>query len=159
VSRRARPTLAAAALALAGCAQFLEYTGELTDDRTGRTLFVTVPATIGGFAGFVVGIPVDVVALPITATVYAMERAQDPVNANFLRTAIVPSFVLMRLGTLLAVPFDAVEWAAYRAWLPPSTLNEQEQAEYELQLDEETLPQYPVTPIYPRREAGPTSRR
>ena len=153
----ARPALALAALALSGCAQFLEYTGELTDDLTGRTLFVTLPATVGGFVGFVIGIPVDVVALPVTATAYAMKTANDPVNADFVSTAIFPSVVLWRLGTLLAAPFDAVEWAAYRAWLPPSTLNEQEQAEYELQLDEETLPQYPVKPIYPKRAPGPGS--
>ena len=148
--------LALALPPLGGCAQFLEYTGDLTDDRTGRTLFVTLPATVGGFAGFLIGIPVSVVALPITWPAYEIEKAQDAANASFLRTAITPSFVLMRLGTLLGMPFDAVEWVAYRAWLPPSTRNAQEQAEYELQLDEETLPQYPVTPIYPlpKTEAG-----
>lgn len=143
----------AAALAgvamLASCGTFVRYTGELTDSRSGRTLLVTAPATLGGFVGFVAGIPVDVVALPVTYTVYAMQKSQNELEADPMSTMLFPSFVLWRTGTLLAVPFDILEFSLWRSWQPPPSMTAAEQAEFEYELDQQTLPRYPVEPVYP----------
>jgi hypothetical protein len=141
------------ALALTGCTQLVRYTGDLTDSRTGRTAFVTAPASAGGFLGFIVGVPVSIVALPITYLVYADQKATDASTADPLSTMLFPSFVLWRAGTLLGAPFDLVEYVVYRAGLPPNTMTEEERKVYEYRLDQETLPQYRVEWIYPPRRA------
>ena len=60
--RRRSGRRAAASLLLlgaAGCAGLVQYTDELRDEATGRTLFVRTPATIGGIVGFAAGVPVS----------------------------------------------------------------------------------------------------
>ena len=49
--------LAAAVLLLwsSSCSQFVQYTDELSDPRSGRTLFVRAPAVLGGTSGFAWG--------------------------------------------------------------------------------------------------------
>lgn len=133
-----------------GCAEMVQYTDELVDRRTGRTLLVRTPATLGGVVGFVVGVPVDIVALPVTYLVYTNQKSDQSAAADPLSTMLFPSFVLWRAGTLVAVPLDALEFIVYRAWLPPPTPTRQEQEAFEVEQDERTLPVYPVEPIFPR---------
>ena len=104
---------------LPACSQTVQYTDELSDPRTGRSWFVTAPANVGGFVGFVLGIPADLVALPATFTVYRVQRAQNKLTADPISTMLFPSFVLWRAGTLIATPFDMLEYVAIRAWSPP----------------------------------------
>lgn len=139
-----------ALLVLNSCGDLVQYTDELVDRRTGRTLLVRTPATLGGVLGFVVGVPLDIVALPVTYPVYASQKNDQAVAADPLSTMLFPSFVLWRAGTLVAVPLDILEYVAYRAWLPPPTPTRQEQEAYEVEQDERTLPVYPVEPIFPR---------
>lgn len=146
-----RGALLLAALLLPSCSEFVQYTGALSDSRTGRTLFVTVPATLGGFTGFVVGLPLDVVALPISYPVYKVQESQAPEAADPLSTMMFPSFLLWRVGALIAVPFDAVEYAVYRAWRPADTMTADERQAFEYEKDQELLERYPVEPIYPKK--------
>ncbi len=139
-----------ALLALGSCSQLVEYTDELVDRRTGRTLVVRTPATFGGVVGFLLGIPLDIIALPVTYPVYAVQENDESVTADPMSTMLFPSFVLWRAGTLVAVPFDAVEFVAYRAWLPPETPTAEEQERLEVDEDGKTLPVYGVERIFPR---------
>lgn len=139
-----------AALLLTGCAHLVEYAQDLTDRRTGRTLFVRTPATVGGFVGFAVGLPLSVVGLPVTYTVYRQQDRLNPGQSDALSTLLWPSFVLWRAGNLVATPFDAVEWAAYRSWRDPPALTRGEREDLEIEIDSQSLPSYPVEPIYPR---------
>jgi hypothetical protein len=138
-------------LGLTSCATFVQYTDEIVDQRTGRSLLVTAPATAGGFCGFLVGLPADVVALPITFVVYSIQKNNDSINADPISTMLFPSFVLWRTGTLVAVPFDMIEYVFSRLGRPKRTLTEDEQNEIEYEIDLETLPDYPVEPIFPLR--------
>jgi hypothetical protein len=133
-----------------GCSGVVQYAEDLTDRRTGRTWFVRTPAAVGGFVGFGVGVPVSVVALPVTYVIYESARRQDAASVDALSTLLWPSFVLWRGGNLLGTPFDAVEWASYRAWRGPVQLTEAEREDVETQVDAQCLPSYPVEPIYPR---------
>lgn len=133
----------------ASCAQLVQYTDELADERTGRSFLVTTPATIGGLCGFVAGIPVDIAAAPITYAVHGYQKAQDPVRADLASTMLFPSFVLWRAGNLVAVPFDVCEFLAFRAWRPATTMTREEREEVELWHDDQILPSYPVEPLYP----------
>lgn len=156
--RRARAALLALAFLTPGCAGLVQYTDELRDERTGRTLFVRTPATVGGIVGFAVGLPVSVVALPITYPVYAYQKDVTPMRADPVSTLLFPSFVLWRAGTLVGAPFDALEWAFWRVWQGTPTLTEEEREQVERRHDEEVLQSYPVETIYPteaeRREAA-----
>lgn len=140
------------ALPMTACTGLVRYTGDLTDERTGRTAFVTAPASAGGFVGFVVGVPISIAALPVSYTVYASQKAEDPSTADPLSTMLFPSFVLWRAGTLLGSPFDLVEFLVYRSALPADTMTEAERRQFELQLDHDTLKSYAVEPIYPAPE-------
>jgi len=148
--------LVAAVLAagLGSCGQFVEYTDDLRDPTTRRTLFVRSPATIGGVVGFAVGTPVSVAALPVTYVVYSYQKAESPDLADPLSTLLFPSFVLWRTVSLIAAPFDALEFLAYRAWLPPRTPTREEVEQMELEFDERSLQSYPVRPIYPLPSDG-----
>lgn len=148
MTARVRFALAACSV-LAACGQVVQYTDELVDPRTGRSSFVTVPANAGGFVGFVAGIPVDAAALPVSWPVYEVQKSRSPDTADPISTMLFPSFVLWRAGSMVAMPFDAMEWVVWRAWQPPTTRTAEEQAQIEYDLDEETLPRYPVEPIYP----------
>ncbi len=138
---------------LPACSQLVRYTDEIVDERTGRSPVVTVPATAGGFVGFVVGLPVDLIALPVTFPIYYIQREQDRVKADPLSTMLFPSFALWRMGTLIAVPFDATEYIVVRAWQPPRTPNAQEQQAIEDGFDRDTLRRYTVEPVYPTTSA------
>jgi hypothetical protein len=144
------PRLAAVATLalLTSCAQLVQYTDEIVDRRTGRSLLVTVPATVGGFAGFVIGIPADIVALPVTLSVYQFQK--DEPDADPVSTLLFPSFALWRAGTLIGTPMDVLDYALLRSWRAERTINADEQNEIEYQMDLDTLPSYPVTPVYPR---------
>ena len=146
-----RPRSAALLLALAalggGCTSVVRYTNELVSSDHGRTYFTRGPSALGGTAGFVLGIPVDVAALPVTFAVY---RSQPKETRDVLSVFLFPSFVLWQSGLLLGAPFDALEWAAWRAWRPARELTPQEREAAERIWDAEEFSVYPVTPIYPR---------
>lgn len=137
-------------LLLSSCAPLVEYAQDLTDRRTGRTLFVRTPATVGGFVGFGLGLPLSLAGLPITYTIHRQQSRSDPGQADPLSTLLWPSFVLWRAGNLLATPFDVVEWVLYRSWRPPPLLSRDEREDLEDAIDAEALPSYPVEPVYPR---------
>ncbi len=99
--------------------------------------------------GFVLGVPLDIIGLPVTYTLYQFQRDDESVTADPMSTMLFPSFVLWRAGTLVAVPFDAVEFVVYRAWLPPETPTAEEQERLEAAEDSSTLPVYPVERIFP----------
>jgi hypothetical protein len=68
---------------------------------------------------------------------------------------LFPSFVLWKVGVLFGAPFDLVEWAGYRVWLPARTLTQQEREAIEHEWDVRgNYPEYPVTPIHPPAPAG-----
>jgi hypothetical protein len=135
--------------ATASCAGLVQYTDELRDERTGRTLIVRSPATAGGVVGFAVGLPVSAVALPVTYPVYLHQKRTAPMRADPVSTLLFPSFVLWRAGVLVAAPFDLVEWAVYRGWKGTPTRTAEERERIERDHDEEVLQTYPVEPIYP----------
>ena len=128
------------------CAPVVRYTNELVDGRHGRTWFTRLPSTIGGTLGFAAGVPVDVVALPVTFVVY---RAQPKETRDPLSVFLFPSFVLWKVGALVGAPFDAVEWGLYRAWRPRVPVTQEEREAIERQWDAREFAEYPVTPIYP----------
>ena len=154
-SRAFAPALAAAAAAAVllgpSCTQVVQYTDALVDARTGRSAFTRVPATIGGIVGFVAGVPVDVAALPVTYTVYAM---QDEVTRDPLSIFLFPSFVLWRIGSLLGAPFDLLEWAAWRQWQRGDGMTREERELHEAEIDALEWPDYPVETVYPRPAGG-----
>lgn len=136
----------------AACSQVVHYTNELVDARYGRTWFTRFPATVGGTVGFVVGVPVDVVAIPVSWAVYITQpkETRDP-----LSVFLFPSWVLWKAGALLGSPFDAVEWVAWRSWQPPPPITQEERDAIERAWDEAGWSTYPVTPVYPRPADGP----
>ena len=95
---RCSPVLAlvAAVASLTGCTQVVRYTDELVDPRYGRTLFTRLPATVGATAGFAIGVPLDIVAIPAAWVVYRSQprETRDPVSVF-----LFPSFVLYRAVT------------------------------------------------------------
>ncbi len=134
----------------------LDAEDELRDERTGRTLFVRSPAAVGGIAGFAIGAPVSVAALPVTWAVYRYQKAETPLRADPTSTFLFPSFLFWRAGTLLlGTPFDALEWACYRAWRDRPSLTAGESEAIELRHDEESLQSYPVEAIYPPPDRDP----
>lgn len=166
--RRSRLLAALALLALCcgsfgGCSQFVEYTDRITETESGRTVFVTTPAQLGGSAGFLVGIPADIVLLPATYTFYAVQKGQtDQPPPDAMSVLLFPSFVCWRVGKLLGAPFDLLEFMAWRAWRGEQTLTRAERASIEAQHDENALPVYPVEHVYPtpewRARAGSSER-
>lgn len=140
---------------LGGCAGVVQYTDELPDPQTGRSQFVTTPATLGGIVGFVVGVPASVAALPITYSVHRVEQARAPLRADLLSTLLFPSFVLWRAGTLiLGAPFDALEFLTWRVWTDGMEPTDADREAYERELDRDALPSYPVEPVYPPPEGS-----
>jgi hypothetical protein len=149
VRRGLSASIVGALVCLGGCAGLLQYTDELTDSSTGRSPIVTTPATITGAAGFTVGLPISLVALPITYGVYTYQQTDNPATTDPASTMLFPSFVLWRAGTLLATPFDALDYAVIRAWQPERTPTREERETIEARIDEDMLPTYRVRPIYP----------
>ncbi len=140
-------------LLTAACGQLIQYSDELVDARTGRTEVVIWPATVGGVVGFAVGIPVDVIALPVTYPVYLLQKS-DSGGGDVSSTLLFPSFVLWRAGAIvLGAPFDLLEFGVYRAWQPPAAPNREDQERFEMDLDERTLPVQSVETLHPRKRA------
>ena len=83
-----------------------------------------------------------------------MQKANDPITADALSTMLFPSFVLWRTGALIGAPFDVLEYVAWRAWQPPTTPTDDEQAEIEYEIDQNTLRSYPVERVYPPTDAA-----
>ena len=137
--------------ALASCGTCIQYTENLRTSPD-RSVFVRFPAQAGGMIGTLAGIPVDIVALPVTYPVYLVQRANDPQNVDFSDSIMFPDFALRQAGSLVGVPFDVIEFAVYRAWAAERSRTSEEQQELERRLDAETLPRYPVTPAYPIKE-------
>jgi hypothetical protein len=138
--------LAGAAL-LTSCTQVVRYTDELVDPRYGRTLFTRLPATVGATAGFAIGVPLDVVAIPAAWVVYRSQprETRDPVSVF-----LFPSFVLWKVGALFGGPFDFVEWGTWRWWQARTPMSDEEAEAIERIWDTRLyFTEYPVTPIYP----------
>jgi hypothetical protein len=143
--------------ALAGCSAVVRYTDELTDPNYGRTWLVRGPATFCGVVGFAVGVPIDLVAFPITYVVYTSQPAESRPDAG--STLLFPSFVLWKAGVLLAAPLDLIEFAVWRSWQPADAVKPEELERREKDRDEDVLRGMPVVPIYgdppaSRRPAG-----
>lgn len=110
----------ACTFALTGCAAIVEYTDQLRSDEY-RTGFVSRPSEFAGMVGFVAGVPVDIVAFPITGTVYAVSQDEDGPGVDPLSTLLFPSFFLQRASILaIGTPLDMLEYVFYRAWLEPT---------------------------------------
>lgn len=140
-------TILAAALASGGCASVVRYGDGLVDAGSGRSLFTRLPATIGGTAGFVVGLPVDVVvAVPAWIYYQSLPReSRDPVSVF-----LFSSFVLWKVGVLFGAPFDAVESALWRRRRNATDMPEPQREAIEREWDARgAFPVYPVTPIVP----------
>lgn len=143
--------LVACALELGACSQVVRYTDELVDARFGRTWFTRLPATMGATAGFAVGLPIDVVALPLAWLVY---RSQAKETRDPLSVFLFPSFVLWKAGGLVGAPFDLVEWGTWRCWQPPVPITQEERESIERAWDAREYTEYPVTPLYPLPSSG-----
>lgn len=140
--------LAAGCLAAAtACTPVVRYTDALVDERFGRTWFTRLPATLGGTAGFAVGVPVDIAAfLPL----WLVYRSQPKETRDPLSVFLFPSFVLWKVGVLFGAPFDLVEWGAWRAWQPAAVLTQEERETIEREWDSRGgFSEYPVTPLHP----------
>lgn len=131
---------------LTACSSVVRYTDELVDARYGRTWFTRLPATVGATAGFAIGIPVDIVAVPLTWAVY---RTQPEESRDPLSVFLFPSFVLWKAGALLGSPFDLVEWGVWRSWQPTRPRTQEEVEAVERAWDAREYTEYPVTPLYP----------
>lgn len=153
--RRMGAVLMTLALVLpqASCGAFIEYTDGLRTSKE-YTPLVRGTAQTGGFIGVLASIPVDIVALPLTYSVYVYQGYVDPDSASLTDTTLFPLFLLRGVGSLLAVPVDVMEFAFYRAWTPEGAMTAEEQEEFEGNLDDDALPQYPVTPVYPTTKRG-----
>ncbi|MEZ6035862.1 MAG: hypothetical protein R3F29_00175 [Planctomycetota bacterium] len=134
------------ALLAAGCTPVVRYTNELTDGQYGRTWFTRLPSTIGATTGFAVGLPVDILTLPVTTIVY---QSQNEVTRDALSVFMFPSFALWKIGALIGAPFDAVEWGLWRSWQSPAQVTDAEREAIEREWDKREFNEYPVTPIYP----------
>ncbi|MCA8963414.1 MAG: hypothetical protein H6838_00545 [Planctomycetes bacterium] len=148
--RRSWPLVAA--LLLGSCTQTVVYANELVDPRYGRTWFTRFPATVGGTTGFIVGLPIDIVAIPVTGAYY---QAQPKETRDLMSVFLFPSFVLWKAGTLFGAPFDLVEWVAWRSWQDERELTQEERDVIERTWDAKEYSEYPVTPVYPRPATDP----
>ena len=135
-----------ALVAVGGCTPVVRYSEALVN-APDRTWFTRLPATLGGTAGFAIGVPIDIAAFVPAWFVY---RSQPRETRDPLSVFLFPSFVLWKVGALLGAPFDVVEWAVWRGWQParPMTADEREAIEREWD-GRLSFPEYPVTPIHP----------
>ena len=146
------PAACLACLVWSACGPVVQYTDELRNSDGSRTIFVTGVGQVGGTVGFLAGVPLDVVALPVTVPVHLIQKSNQPEQADLLTTILFPSLVTLSIGTLIAAPLDLVEYSVYRAWLPENTMTAEELRHFEFELGRETLPRYPVIPLYPLPE-------
>jgi len=143
---RARLPALTCCLTLGACTSVVQYTDVLVDGRHGRTWFTRLPATIGATAGFSIGIPVDLAALPLSWVWY---RSQPKETRDPISVFLFPSFVLWKAGALLGTPFDLVEWGVWRSWQPEVPITQEERESIERAWDAKEYTEYPVTPLYP----------
>lgn len=142
---------------LPACTSVVRYSNGLVDPQAGRSLFTRLPASIGATTGFALGIPIDVVALPVSWVVY---RSQPRETREVASVFLFPSFVLWKVGALVGTPFDLVEWGAWRSWHPPAPMSDNEREAIERLWDERLYyTEYPVTPIYPLPDGGSAPTR
>ena len=114
-------------LFLGSCGALVEYSDQLIDDTSGRSPIVTKTASLGGIVGFVLGVPLDILGLPITYVVYTVQKDDEEEGVDPLSTILFPSFVLWRTGVLaLGTPFDILEYTFYRAWARPAATRDSE---------------------------------
>lgn len=143
-----RPAALLTVLALlSACTQVVRYTEAVVDERSGRTLFTRLPATVGATFGFAIGIPVDVIAFLPAWLIYRTQpkETRDPVS-----WFLFPSFVLWKVGALVGTPFDGAEWLAWRSWHRPPPVTPQEREAIERAWDDRLhYDEYPVTPVHP----------
>ena len=145
--RLAATVCALTAMVAGGCTAVVRYGDALVDPRGERTWAVRVPATIGGTAGFAVGLPIDVVA---AAPAWVYYRSLPRETRDPLSVFLFPSFVLWKAGVLAGAPFDAVEWALWRSWRGSPGMSVEQREAVEREWDARgAFPVYPVTPILP----------
>ena len=137
--------------ALASCSPIVRYTDELVDARYGRTLFTRLPATLGATTGFALGVPLDILGVPISWIVY---RSQPRETRDPLSVFLFPSFVLWKAGALLGAPFDLVEFGVWRWWHEERPRTQEEWEAIEREWDAREYTEYPVTPIHPPPAEG-----
>jgi len=107
---------------LTSCNALVTYSDQLVDESTGRSSFVTKPASLGGIVGFIVGIPLDIVTLPVTYFIYISQKEEDEEGLDSLSTLLFPSFFLWRGGVvLIGAPADFLEFIFYRGWVKASS--------------------------------------
>lgn len=129
-----RLLLLSSLLGLGSCSALVGYTDDLVDNKTGRSNFVTKPASVMGVVGFVVGVPFDILALPVTYTIYQTQKSDEMDGIDPLSTLLFPSFVLWRTGVLaIGAPLDGLEFGFYRVWTRDT---EGSREEYERDLEE-----------------------
>lgn len=144
-----RAGLALGLLGLSGCAGVVRYTDALVEPRFGRSWFTRLPAAVGGTLGFSLGVPFDILAVPVSAMVY---YNQAPATREPVSVFLFPSWVLWKAGLLLGAPFDGLEWLLYRAYRPELELGREEREALERAYDEAGWSQYPVQAVYPAGE-------
>lgn len=138
-------------MALPACSAFVQYADSLRQSKR-RTPVVRYTAQLGAAIGAVVGLPISVVGLPVSYPVYLVQESQSPETTDPSSTMLFPLVVLAQAGSMLGAPFDLIEYSVYRAWQPEEVLSGSEQEELEQRIDDNTLPRYPVTPIYPKQD-------
>lgn len=99
--RFAGPLLSSALLGLAGCAGFYEPLEELTGHDNP---LVSVPSTIGAVAAGAVGVPIAVLALPVTIPIGVAN------DANL--APLAPVFAVAQVGSVVVggLPWLAFGW-------------------------------------------------
>jgi hypothetical protein len=134
----------------AGCAQTVSYADSIRTGKGGRSLFVRAPANFGEATGFIAGLPVSLVALPVTLPIHEIEKERDPLRADRVSTVLFPSWGLSKLMcAAIGGPFDLLEYGAWRAWTGGATRTEAEQEAIERVIDADLHPRYPVEVLYP----------
>jgi hypothetical protein len=131
----------------ASCTSVVRYSDDLVTEQGGRTWFTRVPAGIGGTTGFLVGVPIDICAIPVAWVVYrSLPKETREVPSVFL----FPSFVLWQVGAWLGAPFDGAEWLLWRAWQPDRVVSQREREDIEREWDSRLFySEYPVRPLWP----------
>jgi hypothetical protein len=134
------------AAVLSSCAGVVRYTDALVEPSHGRTWFTRVPAAVGGTLGFTLGVPLDLLGVPLSAVVYANQptSTRDP-----LSVFLFPSWALWKVGLLLGTPFDGLEWLCYRAYRGEPALGSEEREAIERAYDEAGWARYPVQALHP----------
>ena len=128
---------------------FVEYTDGLRNSQE-HPVVVRGISQVGGFLGLLASVPVTVVALGFTYPSYlASEAASGSENTDLASTLLMPSFAMLEMGSLLGAPADLVHFLISRVWDEEVQMDPSEREAFENELDEDTLPRYPVKPILP----------